>query len=229
MLPVTLRSNDGSSYPARYIYAVATDANVRRQGISTALLEAAHTQMHAWGEAASLLVPATPALFSFYEKRGYSTAFLLDIVTYAADQLPPVPRQADAAACSAAAYTRTRDQAFAGSRLYAQWTEADAAFAVSTFAKRGGVTALSWEGGYGCAAWEKTDTGVLVRELALTDGSISDVLSVLHQQLGARQYTVRLAQGSAPGTAPQPYGMIRWLIQEPAVSGAPPYLSLAMD
>ena len=229
MLPVTLCESGGRTFAARYIYAVATGAASRRQGVSTALLDAAHLHMQSLGEAAGILVPASPELFSFYQKRGYKTAFSLDVLTLAAGALPPFPPGGRYGNCSAEEYTRIRDQAFQASRLYARWEESAVSYAMQTFAKSGGVSAISWESGRGCAAWEKTEDGVLVRELALLRGNVYSALSVLHGQLQGKRYTARLAEGTVPGAAPQPFGMIHWLAPEPALAGKPPYLSLAMD
>ena len=229
MLPVTLVTDSGFSYSARYIYAVATDTRYRKQGISTQLLAAAHAHMQNAGVAASVLVPATPELFGFYEKRGYQTGFWLDIITKKAAVLPPVPPQARFAACSAAEYTRIRDAAFQTSSLYVRWQIRDVTYAMHTFFQHGGVSALSWDTGQGCAAWEHTQHGVLVRELVVQHGDMDTALSVLHSQLQAEQYILRLAQGTIPGATQKPFGMIHWLIPKPAITGLPPYLSLAMD
>ena len=229
MLPVTLYTGDGRTFAARYLYAIATDARYRRQGISTTLLNAAHTHIQQLGEAAGILVPATPALFDFYAKRGYTTGFLLDVITVNADDLPPLPPKAESHTCSPKEYTRIRDHAFQNSCLYVRWEEPDVAYAVQTFAQPCAIIALTWDSGQGCAAWEQTDDSVLVRELALTDGDLYAALSVLHSQLHAGKYTVRLAQGTVPGAPPQPFGMIRWLTPEPEITGTTPYLSLAMD
>jgi len=229
MLPVTLATDGGQDYPARYIYAVATREDCRGQGAGTALLDAAHAHMQSLGEAAAVLVPAAPGLFAFYGKREYQTAFYMDILTISAGELPPFPRRGQSGACSAAEYARLRDLAFASSRLYVRWDESAVSYAVQTFAKPCGVTALTWDGGYGCAAWEQTATGVLVRELALLKGDAHTALSVLHGALNVKRYTVRLAQGASPGAETQPFGMIRWLIPEPELKGKPPYISLAMD
>ncbi len=229
MLPVTLRENGGRAFAARYIYAVATDVRFRGQGVSTALLSAAHAHMERLGEAAGILVPASESLFGFYGNRGYKPAFSLDIVTVNAGTLPPFPDGGRFSACSAQDYTRIRNASFRQSSLYARWEESAVSYATQTFARSGGVTAVSWNGGQGCAAWEKTEDGVLVRELALLRGDIYAALSVLHRLLNAERYTARLAEGTAPGAAPQPFGMIHWLIPEPELNGTPPYLSLAMD
>ena len=229
MLPVTLASSDGQALSARYIYAVATHPRFRGQGISTALLEAAHAHMQGLGDAAAILVPASASLFDFYGKRGYTTIFSLDVVRFDAKELPPFPVSGQYTACSAGEYARFRDQAFCKSRLYALWEESAVSYAMQTFCEDGGVTALSWEGGHGCAAWERTGDGVLVRELALLRGDIQTALSVLHKALNASWYQVRLMEGTLPGAEKQPFGMIRWLAYEPKLYGDAPYLSLALD
>ncbi len=230
LLPLTLCTGDGRTIPARYIYAVATALPYRRQGISTALLEAAHTYMQSRGEAAGVLVPASPGLFDFYAGRGYAPAFYLNIETLQADNLPPFPPGGKLTACSASDYVSIRNLAFRGSRLFARWTESHVSYCMQTLAQTGGTAVLSWAGGCGCVAWEKADHGVLVRELALTQGDAQTAIAVLHKTLCAVQYTVRLAQRAAVAdAAAQPFGMVRWLIPQPSLTGTPPYLSLAMD
>ena len=229
MLPVTLAADGGRTFPARYIFAVATAERYRRLGVSTGLLEAAHARIREAGEAAAVLVPATPELFAFYGKRGYRTAFSLSEMTLTAEELPPCPKNGRAAAVHAADYTRVRDLAFRGSRLYARWDEAAVAYALGTFAEAGGAAVISWDGGEGCAVWDREENGVSVRELALASGDAATALAVLHELLQARRYTVRLPEGTVPGAAPKPYGMIRWLISEPALAGKPAYIGLAKD
>ncbi len=228
MLPVTLVSGD-QSRPARYLYAVATRESFRGQGVGTGLIKAAHARMQALGEAASVLVPGEQKLFSFYENRGYQTVFNLEELDVVPAVLPPLPFGSGYGDCSAAEYTRLRNLAFQTSSLYVRWEEPAAAYAVRTFAQPGGVLKLRWAGGYGCAAWEQTLSGVLVRELALPEGQATDALAVLHSALNAKRYTVRLQQGTAENVTLKPFGMIRWLIPEPALLGSAPYLSLAMD
>ncbi len=228
MLPLRLTS-PGQSFPARYIYAVATDVKYRNQGISTRLLDYAHAYMQSRGEAAAVLVPASPSLFDFYGKRGYQTAFLLDIIRFNAGDLPPCPKDGRFSPCSPGAYARLRDRAFLSSRLYACWDEKAVAYAVWALGPEGGVTRLFAGSGEGCAAWEWREGTVLVRELALVNMDVPAALAVLHQALKAPAYQVRLPASSLPGANTLPFGMIRWLNPEPALLGEPPYLSLALD
>lgn len=228
MLPLHLLS-PGRSLNARYIYAVATAIPYRNQGVSTRLLDSAHEIMKSLGEAAAILVPASPSLFDFYQKRGYKTAFSLDVIRLDAGSLPPFPDNGRFASCSAAVYTRLRDRAFASSRLYACWDERSVQYAVFPLSQEGGALHLISGKGEGCAAWERQGDTVFVRELALVNMDISTALSVLHRALNAKAYQVRLPESSIPGADTLPFGMIKWLIPEPALSGTPPYLSLALD
>ena len=229
MLPVTLLSGEGQKRKARYIYAVATHPDFRGLGISTALLEAAHAHMKDLGEAAALLVPASQSLFEFYGKRGYTTAFSLDVLNIDAKSLPPYPAGGQYTACSVKEYTSIRDQAFTKSCLYVSWDENAVSYAVAALGESGGMIRFSFDSGSGCALWEKTENGVQIRELALVSGNVLTALSVLHRALNAGFYTVRLMAGNYPGAMQRPFGMIHWLIKEPLLLGDAPYLSLALD
>lgn len=90
MLPLTLMTGK-EAYPARYIYAVATEPEQRGRGIATALLERAGELITALGEAAAVLAPASDSLFGYYEKRGYHTAFSLNISDFEGSALPACP------------------------------------------------------------------------------------------------------------------------------------------
>ena len=228
MLPLRLLSS-GHSFPARYIYAVATHPAYRNQGVSTRLLDHAHSVMSSRGEAAAVLVPASPGLFDFYGKRGYQTAFSLDIIRFDAGEVPLFPKDARFFPCALEAYAHFRDSAFANSRLYARWDEKAVAYAVRSLGSQGGVMRLVAQGGEGCAAWERQGGHVLVRDLPLLNMDVMTALSVLHHALKAPAYHVRLPEGSHPGSRRLPFGMINWLIPEPALSGGAPYLSLALD
>jgi predicted N-acetyltransferase YhbS len=229
MLPVTLVLSGGQALPARYLYAVASREAFSGRGVGTGLLNAAHARMQAMGEAASVLVPGNTGLFLFYEKRGYRTEFFLDEWTVEAADLPPLPPESRYGDCDPGTYASLRNLAFQQSGLYVRWDAKAVAYAVGTFAQPGGVAELRWAGGYGCAAWEKTAGGVLVRELALPEGDVFAALAVLQSALGFERCAVRLAPETVPGAVTRPFGMIRWLTPEPRLTGAPPYLSLAMD
>ena len=64
-----------------YLYAVCTDPAYRGQGQSTALLEFIAGYLAIKGYQGLALVPGTPDLFEFYEKRGYRPAFFNQVTT----------------------------------------------------------------------------------------------------------------------------------------------------
>ncbi len=229
MLPVELAA-PGSSFPARYIFAVATLKAFRGQGISTRLLEAAHSHMRQTGAAASLLVPATPSLFDFYGRRGYKAAFYLDSLVLSPGDFPPPDPAALVKDCAAADYLRLRDRAFSGSSLYARWDAAALSYVIEGFRREGGgALRIRLSKGEACCLYERRDGGVRVTELALAGLNWQGAMAAIHQRLNAPRYTLRMPQGTLPGADQMPFGMIRWFTDPPALSGGAPYLSLAKD
>lgn len=223
MLPFALETGR-AVYPARYVYAVATDPAHRGLGIASDLLARAHEVMLERGEAASVLVPASESLFGYYARRGYKTAFRVAEAEVRAEDLPPIPSGAAAAPCSPTEFTRMRDAAFAGG-LFARWDERAVAFATLG----NGITRVSAPSGEGCALWEVLEDGIFVRELALLGLSAYEALSILNGGLNAPILRVRLMEGMLPRVPARSYGMIRWLIPEPEQGEGTPYLSLALD
>lgn len=73
LLPVKLCGKCG-----RYIYAVATREDKRGRGISTGLLEFAKNHIKENNETFLVLVPQNESLFSFYEKRGFSSVSCIE-------------------------------------------------------------------------------------------------------------------------------------------------------
>lgn len=54
-----------------YIYAVATHPDHRGKGLASLLMQETHVHLKTLGYAGAVLRPATPSLFSFYERLGY--------------------------------------------------------------------------------------------------------------------------------------------------------------
>ena len=228
MLPLDLITQS-QVIKARYVFAVATFQKHRGQGISTRLLDAAHQHMLSQGVAASVLVPALPSLFDFYQRRGYEARFYLD-------SLKLLPRNINSAAdaaltpLSAPDYLRLRGAAFSGSGLFARWDMEALAFMIaSTREDGGGALHIRTARGEGCCLYERLDGGVRITELALVGLPWQDAVSILHQHLNAPVYTLRMPQGTLPDADVLPFGMIHWFIDSPALQGEAPYLSLAKD
>lgn len=74
-LPVTLFDDGGEGHRAAYLYAVCTEPRHRRRGVCSALLAFAEKELKRDGVEICALVPSDAALFGFYERLGYRTAF----------------------------------------------------------------------------------------------------------------------------------------------------------
>ncbi len=229
MLPITLVTHS-ETLSARYVFAVATFKQFRGQGISSQLLEAAHTHMQEAGMAASILVPASPSLFDFYGKRGYETAFYLDSLTLFPQELSVAPPDTSISPCSTLDYLRLRDQAFSSSSLYVRWDQDALAFmADSTRADGGDLLYIKTPQGEAACLYEWRDGSVRVTELALAGLSWQASLAALHQHVNAPSYTLRMPEGTLPGADHLPFGMVHWFTQPALSQGDAPYLSLAKD
>lgn len=79
-LPRTLRSGE-ANHPVTYIYGACTAPAYRNQGRMTRLLKASFEYDVAEGKAASITIPETPELFSFYAGIGYCTNFFTEKIT----------------------------------------------------------------------------------------------------------------------------------------------------
>lgn len=229
MLPVQLAWG-AIIQSGRYIYAVATSPAHRGQGISSQLLSKCSSFMLENGEAAAILAPASASLFAFYEKRGYKTQFNIDTITISPSDLPAYPEEAVCVPCPADEFYRLRNAAFSDSSLFVKWGIDALSYVIKGAETFGdGVYYFRSDKGEGCAFCGWRDHTIFIREIALLQMDIYTALSILHHELGAQEYTIRLPAGSLKENEPQSFGMIHYLGDEPVMQGKPPYLSLVLD
>lgn len=230
LLPIDLVSG-GVSYPARYFFAIATDERFRRLGISTALIGEAERITLGRGGVASLLVPANPPLFDFYGKRGYETMFAYQPVVFDGAGIADCPGGVRLLPAEPVDILRLRDAVFSKSRLYARW-DAEALGYVIKASRAWDAPLLRFTlgGGEGYAYCERDGSTVIIKELSLSGIDVPDAMRIIHRELHADAYHVRLMHSdSAAGI--RPYGMIRWLKKPLTLSpeGPAPYLGLGKD
>lgn len=223
----------GKTLEGRYVYAVATDETERGKGRSTRLLERAHAVMQEQGVAASVLVPASESLFSFYERRGYRRAFRLNRRSVSAAELikntaPPH----ELSSCGAERYYQLRNFAFSGCAPFAAWGEPQLRFAMQLARLYGAqIFHIRTDAGEAAAYCIRRQGTVAVKEIAAQGLDDACVLSVLHAHLGAQRYEVCAPARGGGGTAFD-FAMLHPLSPDalPApVPGAPAYFNLAMD
>ena len=230
LLPIDLISG-GVGYPARYFFAIATDERFRRMGISTALIGEAERITMERGGVASLLVPANPPLFDFYGKRGYETMFSYEPAIFEGAGIADCPGGARLLPAEPEDILRLRDAAFSKSRLYVRWDEEALGFVIkASRAWDAPLLRFTLDGGEGYAYCERDGSAVIIKELALSGIGVPDAMRIVHRELHADSYHVRLA-GDDAAAETRPYGMIRWLKKPLTLSpeGPAPYLGLGKD
>ncbi|MCX7714514.1 MAG: GNAT family N-acetyltransferase [Clostridia bacterium] len=228
MLPLSLYAQ-GNTFPARYIYAVATLTAFRGRGLSSALLDYAHNYMINQKIFASVLVPASTSLFNFYKKRGYESCFEVDTLTIKKEELPPCPTKCTLTPCDIDIMFSIRRQAFGKNRLFAEWDRAALSY-ISKTAWQGGAMYFSHRGGEGCCVYECREKEVFVKDLALLSLDVYTAIAILHKKLCKDLYHIRLpAQSGGKNASRRKFGMINWLNEKNVPSLMPPYFGLAMD
>ena len=80
----------GRLLPASYISGACTDEAYRRRGLMGELIAQTHRAMRGENAAFSFLIPATPELFSYYAKAGYTPCFRFGWQMVAVDGMMPV-------------------------------------------------------------------------------------------------------------------------------------------
>lgn len=191
MHPIKLSLED-KVVSGRYIYAVATRADMRGQGISSRLLEYAHGYMREQNISVSLLVPATEELFDFYEKRRYKKAFLISEKIYDAKDIEKPNQLYTYDDCTPKEYYEIRKKAFLDVSSFAFWEE-EMLSKIMGYARFFGAQFYKISTSDCTFAMYVTINGdeAFVHELALATMPIDDAMRIIHEIIGAKTYTAR--------------------------------------
>ena len=212
-------------YSGRYIYAVATHPDHRRQGIREAMLSFAHKKAASEGAALSALVPANDPLFDYYRKRGFETEFYKKQLTLYPD-LDAKP--ARLCCCRLEEQLETRRKLFNASRMFVDWDKDALCYQQLENELLGGETLCFSSPKKGYALCIAADDGVFIREWG-ADALYPELLSAIAERYQKRKITVRLAADRSDSGA-VPFAMTKWYITERKASGdAPPFISLVLD
>lgn len=207
LLPAQLRQN-GALVPVRYLYAVATSKAARGAGLSTQLLEHANRLTEQQGGALTFLVPATPSLFDFYAKRGYTDSFFLKIAAFAAQDL----RNCDTNCIkidkiSDAEYKELRDTHF-DAEGYICWDSAAIHYALAENRFQGGFSCkISSAYGQSTALCYKIEDKLIVRETTLPDDALLCGCAALAQRHKCTSVEACVAAGSRVQGTVKAFGM----------------------
>ncbi|MBQ4538702.1 MAG: GNAT family N-acetyltransferase [Oscillospiraceae bacterium] len=212
-------------YSGRYIYAVATHPDHRRQGISEAMLSFAHKKAEDEGAALSALVPANAPLFDYYRKRGFETEFYKKELTLYPDS---DVKSGQLSRCRLEEQLKTRRKLFADSRMFVDWDKAALCYQQLENELLGGETLCFSSPKKGYALCIAGDDGVFIREWG-ADALYPELISAISERYQKRKITVRLAADKSDSEA-VPFAMTKWYITERKASGDdPPFISLVLD
>ncbi len=217
---------EGRQHPVKYIYGVATKAEYRGRGISTALVNYANEQADRNNEWL-VLVPASESLFDFYRKCGYRTAFYLKELTINRAQIERAPKPEYR--CSdiiAEEYKVLRDTCFAKSG-YILWDVDAIDYVLRENRLVGGTaTKITLGGDSHLLLYRKKDNILLVKETSLNYENLIPVLASIALQEECHTIRVRLPQGFKADTPAQEFGM---LYAKSPVDLTDAYLNLVLD
>lgn len=219
---------------AAYIYGVCTLPEHQGKGMSTALMEEAHCRLAAAGCAASALVPANEGLFGFYGNRGYETAFLIKKVRWEARNIPLASRSCSLTAASLGELYELREQQFGGCVPFVRWDRGYLEYIGDECALLGGEVLRVDDDGY-AVCYPLADT-LLVKELAVPDNRVTDVVAALHARFDKKEYLcyLRPDSGVACPNKVLPFAMIKWYDKENRIrqglsGGRAAYISHVLD
>ncbi|MBQ6431469.1 MAG: GNAT family N-acetyltransferase [Oscillospiraceae bacterium] len=209
-LPTELVNDCGETLRAAYLYAVCTAPAYRRRGLCAALLAYAENELRDYD--ACMLVPDGEAMFRYYEKRGYRTAFY-----HSRFELPARKSEAKITRLSADAYRALREL-----QLYGSFVSYDASLLAlqqcASEASGAGLYRIETADTVCCAAAERWGDCLLFKELL---PYCPEAAAALAEMLGSAKAIVRTQGGDVP------FGMVKPL--HGAALPEKSYLGFAFD
>lgn len=198
---VVLSFSDGWSVKGGYVYALATDPEMRGKGYAAMLMDYACTLLKERRFDCILTVPAQPSLFEFFGKNGYTPGFYHRKVTAA----PGAAVRAEK--IDGAAYAALREELLAGTTHVTHSAGLMDYQASMCPCEGSGLYRLTLAGGTACAAVESWEERPVVKELLFTPGCEEETLSAVAVLCGGKT-EVRLPASEENG---QPFAAIKWL------------------
>ncbi|AVQ96095.1 GNAT family N-acetyltransferase [Ethanoligenens harbinense] len=210
----------GEGRAVQYVYAAATLPEFRRRGLMEGLLAYAHETAVAQGMLFTCLKPASEALYRYYGKLGYHTAFH---VTHRILPASALDAQFHLSKADADTVFAQRAQTFPVGLL---WGRELFDFVLREWKMAGGES-LAFPGGY-CMAC-KDGQRVLCKEIVPGGWTLSAVAAALCERYGLPETEFRLPWNGAP--TPDG-GMLRPAddaLDPAAFEAARPYFNLMLD
>lgn len=212
------------TYRCAYLYSIATRKEYQGCGISTRLLEQAHTLCTKRGYDVCTLVPATPFLFDFYQKRGYTSQGYIKTLSVQADTVVSLTDIPTLRPISADEALSLRQQRFGSA--YLAWDKPALDYIICENKFLGGeFYKFSWGAQTEFLSCVPVAGKLLIREFCGDELHIPQVTAALHRLYQREGYQYRLFHHATIGEL-TPFGMTHWL---QSGNNHPFYLSHVLD
>lgn len=227
---MTFRFPNGKSLKSGYMYALASDPDIRERGFGRQMMRYGETYLKGEGADCAILVPAEPSLFRFFDSLDYVPAFAHIRREFSRDEVTAVADGVVPAAPSE--YNAIRRRWLEG-RCYADCDDKLVEFQqFLSHAAGGDIYSLALPGGTGCAAVEMDGDTAMVKELLCESADVAAALGMLAARHGAERYVVRRPVWYGEPGERVLWGAVRWLYDHPSPwcpEGIDGYLGLAFD
>ena len=235
MIPADIVGRDGRKTKSSMLYAIATHPQYRKRGLADRLMEWSSRQLLSNQIPVTMLVPAEPELFNFYDGRGYKTNFFIREAILTRELIENLADSNHAECCLYPAepdgYNRIRRKLLTGFP-YVDYREAEILFQKKASQLFGAdIYAVTAGGEEGCAIVERTEEKVIVKELLIPDKYLGPVVKEISKRMPAQRYIVRTPSFTwdKTGGAVRPFGMLRASNGSPGPMPEDIYLGIAYD
>lgn len=229
---ISLHCPNGKSLKAGYMYALATEPELRGRGFGKDMMRYGEVYLKGLGADCAILVPAEPSLFRFFDELGYVPAFSHIRQELLAEDVA-APGEGDRMSPAAPAGYNDIRRGWLEGRLYTDCCDELVEFQQMLSQAAGGdIWRLELPGGIGCAAVELVDGMPVVKELLCAPEDVDRGVALLAKQYPAERYVLRLPPWCGRLGERVTWGAIRWLYDHHSPwcpPGEDGYLGLSFD
>ena len=223
---------EGREVPAGYMYALASEPTVRNRGLGRDMMRFGAKVWQEKGAACTLLVPAEPSLFRFFDSLGYVPAFSHLRREYTAADCPDPCEGDSVVPAGPEEYNALRRKWLEG-RLYMDCPTGMIAFQQYLARESGGdLYRLELPGGTGCAVVEGYDGVPVIKELLCAPEDVDRALGQLKKTHPAERYVLRLPVWVGGAGERVLWGAVGFFEETPPAwwpEGTDGYLGIALD
>lgn len=235
MIPVEIISEDGNIINSTMLYAIATHPQYQKRRLADKLMGWSSNYLLANQIPLTMLVPAEPALYKFYDGRGYKTECYIRERIMSHEFIENIDdimnSECELHSAEPDRYNQIR-RTFLKGFTYVNYREAEILYQKKTSQLfNADIYSILTENGEGCAIVERTEEMVIVKELLIEERYFVPVIKKIAAQMPAQRYIFRTPSffNCDIGGDIRPFGMVRVSSNLPNPSPQDIYLGIAFD